>query len=282
MIDYSGKLFNSKKIPYYNKKEVMYKRQERDGFISLMTNHEGAAKPRIINKTCAKVLGLMNGKRTVGDIFRILVEIYGKSNEEQIKTDLEKVILELWQLKIITWKDDDRPMKDMFIREIKDNYTVEVAFENDIRDIISFFKEILNESNFNYYKSPLLVESDSLPLLLRYSLFNMNGVYLMLKKDDEIKGLMVISLPSQNSTVATIDFISSPEKNIKEFMLKAKELFNVATVIPCTKIRINLRDGNPYDNQLGKILEGLGFEKIVLLKNELNNIDINVFDMISA
>lgn len=202
-------------VPLYLSKKMVYHREENAGWISITPPLQPVTRPFILNWTGNLILSLSNGRNSVADIYKIMVERFGESEREKMEKDLSDILISLWLHNIITWKKGVHPFMNDFTRVLSDDYSVKVAFDDDIRKIIKFnaVSHVDNDINF---ENSIGETGGKSPLRIRFSLFSMDTVYFLLLRNDEVEGLCAVSMTT-NYSVATIEFITCKNEIFSEF-----------------------------------------------------------------
>lgn len=262
-------------IPVFTIQRMLYYREEKRGYVSLIPPNTTGTLSKLLNGTTAFILKQMSGENTVYDIYNIMVEKYGRSYCKQIENDLSKIIIDLWASNIITWKEGENPLMKEFEKRIDNEYKVRIAFDFDIKKIIEFIEASNKTDSMIKYINSISLTQEITPLILRYSLFSMNSIFFLLEKDDEIEGVFACNT-SPITTTATVDFLICQNEHIEVLLYKAIELINLAAKSESKRIRFFInKDGDEY---LKIMLKKVGFESIALLKKELDNIDLEILD----
>ena len=262
-------------IPIFSEKRMPFFREENFGYVSIIPPDSVEAPNKLLNKTVAFILKNMNGNNSVNDLYNIMIEKYGNKYSTQIERDLSQTILDLWSNNIIKWKKGANPLMENFKRKIDDSYSVRVAFDTDIKKILEFMDRSKLIEGLVNYKNPVSLTKDITPLIMRYSLFSMNSIFFLLEKNSEVKGIFACNI-SPITTTANVDFVIAPDKKMIELIHYATQLINIAAKSESKRIRFFLKKDS--DENLKKILEKCGFQKIAFLDNEVNGIDIEMLD----
>lgn len=247
---------------------IAYTREENDGCFSIAISENNYPNYKLVNETTKYILSLMDGVNTVGDISKKLISTYGSIYEPQIRNDVSNIMKELWMDGIIDWKDGFIPEMDNASRNILNGYTVEVAFENDMKRLFNFLQDNSNVDDEKHIKftSHMSGNSTISEYAIRWQLFNMNSIYLMLLKDGKIQGVIAVGVPSLSS-VATLDLVLCKKEHLAEFLKTATSMLNPVSVTNITKLRIYFSE-NQVKTFLGDIVDSFGFKKIAFLEQE--------------
>lgn len=289
-LSFVQKKFDSFKdfYPCTNKDYILYYREEKDDNASLLTRN-GNMNYTILNSTGKWILSNCSGKNTVLDIFILMKNTFVDVDEQILKKDLIKCLYEFTELYALFWKDQDgkkirNPIIDSKNIVIDKNSEVCLATENDIRELLVFFKEYQKKSNNIIYVWEDSYKEYKEEVVLRQYLYSFSHEFYLYKKNNKIEGVVVAKQDSSkfiNSSKLT--FISIP-KNIfsnmlhemkKYYFAYANKNINLLTVrispiMKDYKIIKNLLEDNNF------LLSGM--TKKEYLNNDLENYVLYILD----
>lgn len=263
-------------IPISNEDRLPYKREENNGFVSIALTNDKYPRYELLNKTAQYILSLMDGKKTVYDIFNAMVSTYGEAYREQIGKDLSILLVQLWVKNVISWKDGVEPKMSNLEKQINQKYKIKVAFDSNMQQLYDFLTSKNKSTNLSIFKNHVSTNAYNTQSNIRYSLFNMSAIYFMLLNNNNVEGLLIVDIPSASS-VATLNFVMCPMTLMEEFLSGVQGMINNAAITPITKIRAHLTQ-NDQDGLFAKNLESVGFKYIVLLEKENNTENLFMYD----
>lgn len=276
MIKFESVDYKSDCVPISNEYNLPYIREENNGFVSIALATSKYPRYELINETAQYILSLMDGKKTVHDIFKTMIHTYGEAYEKEIGKDLSLLLVQLWVKGIIKWKDGIEPKMNNLEKEIDRNYKIKVAFDSNMQQIYDFLTSRNKSSDLRIFKNHISTNAYDTQSNIRYSLFNMSAIYFMLLNNNKLEGLLIIDIPSASS-VATLNFLMCPVNLIGKFLGNVKAMINNASVTPITKIRTHLtRD--EQDSTFSINLESIGFKYTTFLEKENNAEDLFMYD----
>lgn len=264
-------------IPVKNNKNISYIRKEKDGYFSYIPSDKGSEAYKLINPTGQFILNCMNGENSLLDILNILLEKYGNEYKEQITNDLLSLVKQLWISNMINWKEGLDIMEESFKISLNDNLSVRVAFDEDIKDIMKFVKEAETKDGLLDFRNLISTSNNITPLILRYSLFSMETIIFLLENNDSLEGILAIS-NSPITVTGNLEFAICKKDLLEEFLVTSTKLINLVSRFECKKYRAYLANNDV--SKLKKIFLDIGFDYKCKLDNEINNIDVEMFDFI--
>lgn len=195
---------NSDSIPIFNKHIVGYFREENQGFISFSTK-DNYQYPMLLNKSSLDIIALFDGTLSLKAIIEKLIDKYGVENKKLIEKDIYNIILKLWTLGLIKWKNRRIPYMEDFKYKVNESVYIEVAFDNKLSEIYRFLK---NDDIDSYeYTSPLSENDWKDNYILRNSLFTMNSIILMIYLENKLQGVIILSPQNSKSTSLRLEYI---------------------------------------------------------------------------
>jgi len=261
-------MINSK--PIFNKKNVTYEREEKEGFWTYLSAVHPEVRELIVNKTSQEILSLCDGSRTLAEVEKEMKKRYPEVNFNRIKTDVDSILASFSRLGMIEWKGDN-PFLYKRAEPITKDISMMIAQEYDIIKLIKFIESWPNRDKKDYiwYRSPATQAQDYSELALRQKLFFFAEEFYLLLKNNKLIGLISIGVqPGIGTTVAGINLIICPKEYLTKLLQYAHDNAPVLSVIDFTKIRLFEPNNKPFDSEFKQSLEKLGYEQEGKLKNE--------------
>jgi hypothetical protein len=259
--------------PVFKKENLLYEREEKEGYWTVTSKVHPEARELIINPTARKILELANGSRTMNEIELDFVNNYPEAPKEKIKTDVFGTLGSFTRLGIVEWVGDN-PFLYKKEEPLTDGYSVSIAQEDNLRNIESFIKSMEDhlkvQEGIVFYKNPLITRGEYSELVLRQKLFAFSEEFFLLRKDSEIKGIISISLPVHPKEFgATIKLVICPEKFLKDLFKYSRDYLPYLVVRDVSKMEFYDAIPEPISKNLKGFLLEKGFKKEAELKNEL-------------
>lgn len=272
---------NLELIPLYQKNKIPYSREENDGYVTLQLPRNGYPVYRILNRTSAFFLNLMNGKNKISDIINCACLRYGDKNRDSIVEDLEKLLANFWQLNLIIFIKGRRPVLNEFEKAGVEGTTVRLAFDRDFSEILEFLKHIDKNECFTYF-NPLYPTFAAEVLRLRQSFFEMNSLHVILENTaKQIEGIISYGTTASSiyvaNSVAMVDYIVCPTCHLQEFVSTSSQILKKAALIPITKSRIYITDSDA--NRYDSMLVSCGYKYITTLEHEFQEKNLLMYDI---
>jgi hypothetical protein len=268
-------------VPVFDQRQIVYTRQEKDGFITLMQKAFPAGM-KLINSTANEIINLCDGSNSIDTIFRMLSVRYPGVNESVLKNDILETIIILDKNNIIKWKNKLNPFmltQPNFEIQIDQDTRVYRACEDDFYDIYDFLNRYcLTDGSAKHKRqrrcvisSDYFMEKSGLyqQLFLRYRLFNYSERFYFLERNKEKIGMLSIldDYPISRRAMVTMlacqqtkDRFSVVENLFTIFMKDALNLYS--------KIKCTLSFQLPQVDQFCACLSGLGFVQEGILRDE--------------
>ena len=172
-------------------------------------------------------------------------------------------------------------------KKINDNYSITLATEDNFRGICSFFEDdnINNNDRTNYLAPRSSLNEYKDEVVLREKLFSYSEEFFLLKKNDKIEGILTVVQPvnklmPRKTTVAGLGFVSLPNEYMVEVIEFAKKLTPEISVGNVSKIKLVIAKDDATNEHVIKYFENSGFNSECILKNEINNQDLEIFSFI--
>ncbi|MDR3091714.1 MAG: PqqD family protein [Clostridiales bacterium] len=265
-------------VPVFDKARLSFRREEKDGYISVNSKYAARLHELFFNKTTQIILEKCDGEKTAGEIAGELLQLFRNVTLDELEKDLLETLLQLYRFQLITWKKEDPFVYTVF--EEKDNLAFCSVQESDIREILNFVKENGENADMFKYVHPLATSSVYCDeVFLREVLFNFEEDFYVLKTAGKIRGLISLRFSkSVKSSVSSIGIILCDESNL-EFLIKG--VINCAADISmrnAAKIKIQIvKEPEAARANIEELLPRLGFELECLLKKEVERKDLAVY-----
>ncbi len=247
--------------PIFRNENVLYQREEKEGYWTFIPKHHPETRELIINRTGKEILRLCDGSNTLDDIERTMRSRYPQVKGEVILNDVKKMVAGFSRLGIVEWEGEN-PFLYMKQEPLADSFVMQIAQESD-HGLIYKFLEDRDQSHgddYSFHKSPLIVPGEYGEVGLRQKLFSFVEDFFLLMKDQTIQGLISISMPIlPNESAAMIKQIRCPKKFSKEFLTYCLDSLLYLAVRPIAKVKLCELKNEKMDAELEKILEKLGF-----------------------
>lgn len=257
-----------KVYPRLLENNIEYFREENEGYLTIVPLIEKGLKDEVFNQTVKYILASCNGSNSIKDIIESLCDIYPEINRLKISEDVFSTLRYFKQLDVIDTGRENLAMNKIY--KIGNGYTVTSTNEENYQEIVDLVKfakvhsEIYHEDIFH---SP--DTDEELELAIRYNLFSFSSEFYLLKKDNDILGLIsVIVRPLKNSTVSFLNYFICLDKTMAaKFLNTVIENINTISLSKITKVVANLED-NKEDKLRSYLLES-NFIEEAYLKNEI-------------
>lgn len=266
-------------IPKFNRKNLPYFRNEKNGFLSIISANDPYAMVQLLNSTAVEIVELCNGKYSINEIISLIQQKYYDTNPVLIKQCVEILLVRLDRSNLINWVKND-PFFQENLRsgyQLVKNITLKRNSENDFRSIFGFIHlGLINDNNIPItliYMSPYSSEDQYNQLILRNKLFNFKEDFytIYLRKqplflmgvfnNQPLKSTGTISIAIKHKDVSLLDMMDII------FPYLNKKMSEKITKLNCY-IKYNLDMPVEIQNLWIKGLENNGFKKEAKLKNE--------------
>jgi len=142
----------------------------------------------------------------------------------------------------------------------------------DTKELLEYYT---TSNTRNDYYSPLTKISFKEPLFIRHSMFTLNHLFFVYEKDGKIESVAIISV-DWISSVATIIGLQNLDDRFIEYFPKIAEIMKKFSAKKYNKIRIIIEcEGH---DEMSSMLRKSGFESTVVLKKEIEDRDLEMFD----
>lgn len=266
---------NSDSIPIFNKHIVGYFREENQGFISFSTK-DNYQYPMLLNKSSLDIIALFDGTLSLKAIIEKLIDKYGVENKKLIEKDIYNIILKLWTLGLIKWKNRRIPYMEDFKYKVNESVYIEVAFDNKLSEIYRFLK---NDDIDSYeYTSPLSENDWKDNYILRNSLFTMNSIILMIYLENKLQGVIILSPQNSKSASLRLEYIKLTNiQYLSDFLCNINKIIKDVAIKKYSKIYLYTRVNNSNDNLLSKQISNVLID-VCTLEKEINNLNIEMYE----
>lgn len=259
--------------PVFKKENLLYEREEKEGYWTITSRVHPEARELIINPTARNILELTDGSRTMNEIELDFINKYPEVPKEKIKTDIFRTLGSFTRLGVVEWVGDN-PFLYKKEEPLTDGYSLSIAQEENLRNIESFIKSMEDPSKVQerivFYVNPLIMQGEYSELVLRQKLFAFSEEFFLLRKDSEIKGMISISLPVHPKEFgATLRLVICPEKFLNELFKYSRDYLLYLAVRDISKIEFYETNTVLVNDIFKKFLLEEGFAKEGELKNEL-------------
>ncbi|MBW4081524.1 PqqD family peptide modification chaperone [Paenibacillus sp. S150] len=194
--------------PVFNNSSISFLRHEKSGFVSCHSNSMPQMKEIVINPTALKILEFCNGERTTGEIISEVVACFKNANAAQVDVDLKNVLLEYSKFGLLNWGEAGNPFMNSLVRELEAGYTVHLAEEEDLKQLIEFFKsspESVNTDVLEYLNPVRDWLEYTNELSYRNKLFNYAEEFFLVKNaEKKLEGVVSILLPTQKKSTTSV------------------------------------------------------------------------------
>ncbi|MEO0129294.1 MAG: PqqD family protein [candidate division WOR-3 bacterium] len=262
-------------VPIFRRENLSYWREEREGYVTLISKVHPETRELIINLTAKEILDLCNGIRAIEEIEDEIQNKYPLVKKEQIKIDVAKTLSSFSRLGIIEWINGDNPFLYRRKEPLSDNFWMGIGQEEEIHKIGQLIKSIpklesyQNNGRYFIYKSPYFHYSEYEELPLRQKLFAYLEDFSLLYHKEEIVGMISIEIPLlRNTTAGIIKLIIVPRDLFEELIKYAQDNFPRLAVKDITKIKILELSTEPLDIKILEILHKIGYKEEGVLQDE--------------
>lgn len=264
-------------VPIYKENRIAFKRDEKDGYVSVRLNTIPSLQEIFLNSSSIDVLNNCTGTNSVEKIINILSEKYSEVDKDILQEDVVSILESFSQLQIVIWHDKN-PFNSNYSIDV-DNYKFELLSERNIREIIHFIDNSTKNdiSNFVWYR----IFSDKFfynEIYLREMLFKFSEDFFAIRnRESEIVGL--ISLKYNNSTLSSVGHLGLLicEKSMLQITIKCLVDFPVEKLsrMNICKYKIQIKEDDfTSDKFLIKSLINNGFINEGKSKKEYRGLDL--------
>jgi len=274
-------------IPVFSKDNLMYFRDEKEGYMTLISKEHPETMELIINPTSKEILEFCDGNRTISDIYKAFEEGYPDVSKKRLQLDINKTLSTYSRLGIIKWKGKN-PFINEMREEIGGDFSISVGYEEHLPVIMDFLNSFgIHEQEYNipddfyFYLNPILLPNQEYKdVVIRQKLFSFSEEFFILREKNKLLGLITMGVPiiQQGKTKAgVINLIVIKKedeifKNLLEYILR---IFPMFSIVEPTKIKFF---SEKKDKDIISHLKENGFVLEGTLKNEIGfNRDITLY-----
>lgn len=274
-------------IPVFSKDNLLYFRDEKEGYMTLISKEHPETMELIINPTSKEILELCDGKRTISNIYKTFEEWYPKVSKQRLQLDINKTFSTYSRLGIIKWKGGN-PFIDEMREKIGGDLSISVGYEEHLPIIMDFLnsfgiptQEYNIPDDYYFYLNPILLPNQEYKdVVIRQKLFSFSEELFLLREKDELSGLVTIGVPiiqKGKSKAGVINLIIIKKEDIifKSLIKYALMIFPIFSIVEPTKINFL---SEKEDEDIISHLKENGFVSEETRKNEIGfNKDINLY-----
>ncbi len=265
-----------KGYPIFKNENLLYEREEKEGFWTITPKFYPEVKELVINRTAHMILELCDGKTSIEEIIDKMKEAFPLVESRQIQKDVYSTLEKFSRLLVVEWIGEN-PF--LFKNEsiLANDEILMTAQEDDIIRIEKFindsniFIEDKKQTELFLHRDPLICSLEEYSVVsLRAKLFHFIEEFFLLEKDREIRGLISISLPIQQYiTAANIKLVITPKDRFIDLLRYAQDILPNISIKRITKIRISDTNLKRIDPELENILLNEGYKEEAILQHEL-------------
>jgi len=265
-----------KGYPIFKKENLLYEREEKEGFWTITPKFYPEVKELVINRTAHMILEFCDGKTSIEEIIDKMKEAFPLVESRQIQKDVYSTLEKFSRLLVVEWIGEN-PF--LFKNEsiLANDEILMTAQEDDIIRIEKFindsniFIEDKKQTELFLHRDPLICSLEEYSVVsLRAKLFHFIEEFFLLEKDREIRGLISISLPIQQYiTAANIKLVITPKDRFIDLLRYAQDILPNISIKRITKIRISDTNLKRIDPELENILLNEGYKEEAILQHEL-------------
>lgn len=258
--------------PIFRKINLLYEREEKDGFFTIVSRLHPETRELIINRTARAVLELCNGERDIDQVITEFENLHQDVPEERLQADVNQILGVYTRLGVVEWSGEN-PFLNRREESLGEGYSLGIAQEGDIFRIETFLHtncRLSESGKYSCHESALVTEGEYNKLSLRQKLFSYNEEFFLLEKEQEIKGLVAVSIPyCLREQAAIIKLLYCPADYAKNLLAYAKDYYPHLSIRTITKIELRESTLRPLDEGLRELLTNEGFVNEARLKDEL-------------
>jgi hypothetical protein len=258
--------------PVFRKANLLYEREEKDGYLTFLSKLHPETREMIVNKTAKTVLELCNGERDIEQNIAECESIYPGVSKERLHVDANQILGACTRLGVIEWMGDN-PFLNKREEPIGEGYSLSVAQEDDISRIEVFLQTTHSTSKGGssfHHESAVITEGEYSKLALRQKLFSYGEEVFLLEREQKIEGLVAISAPYYScGRAAIVKLLYCPANYARKLLEYVQDYFPRLCARAVTKIEVCESTLHPLDEGLKKLLAEEGFVNEASLKDEL-------------
>lgn len=267
--------------PLFKKKNILYEREEKNGYWTFIPKFHAETGEIIINPTSREILSYCTGSLSLDEIVTTMKHHYKNIDERTLELDVNQTIAQFSRLGIIEWTHEN-PF--LYLKEEPISKTIVLCIGQDyhLSAIHSFIKnrKKISRRNFINYYSPILNDDEYNELSLRKKLFTCMEEFFLLQKNQRIIGLISIELNSnsETNTSASLNMFIAPTQYAHHLLHYAQDTFPFLAVKNITKIKIVEHVQHPFPASLKKMIRQEHYLQEGLLRNEYGfGFDLRIF-----
>ena len=243
---------NDKNVPV--KKVKVFSRKENDGVTLLYSDFSGV---QFLNATGTYVYELIDGVRTIDEVYLIFSEKYTQFDKRQIYLDIQNFIYSLRNKGLLAIKEVSTNMDDGFV----------VIGEKQYRETSKFISRYFEKANTNVIGFVTVSEKQYYSTIaIRTRSFQLNEVYFAYVVDNEISSVVpIVGLDNMTGIVTISSILGTDIDLMKKLYSEVYEYLKKHDII---KIKVVLSLDKQMEN-IVDFVESLGFEQEAILKKEM-------------
>lgn len=261
--------------PIFKEKFVTYHRKEKDHYLLVYSANAYGAHEIYLNYTMQKILSLCDGETSVERIANCIWALFkNEPNFSDIARDVVSALRELSLYKLIEWEGKNPFMKQLeFEVEGKSIYLAE---EQDLRELVSFIRKSYSNDDYIKVLNPIMdkdyyVEEP----FIREKLFKFSEDFYLLKSNEDIIGVISLTLPKSIKTSSVINLLIA--KNKEDIPLLIKTVINNAKNYSSQRISKIKYQTVTNNQKIIDQLKSIGFFEEGILRKEIDDTDISVY-----
>lgn len=263
-----------------NKIEGAFRRREGKGEL-LIPKGMSYNDAMMINEQGIEILDAVNNRRTVYDIIQKMCLIYPEVDKSTIEKDVYKFLFEAEKMKFVKVKGVEEMYKGHIVKN-SNEYGVYRCYEGDLKTIFSVLNNNDTVLDIIDYNTPAVLYNS---VNVRAKVFMYSEDYYLLKKNDEIRGILSIvngnGYLNKTAFIGKINLLKVEGKPVlKEFIVSCLDNYKDEVAKESKKIRFSFEYNDTEEfKKILEILSELPFEKVAKLKDELHvGKDVFIFD----
>lgn len=104
---------NMEIIPIKNK-SILYRRKEKDGYISITDPTTQYPSYLLLNNTAQFVYDQIDGQKDVSQIMDKVINYYNIKHSKEVELDVSRILLYMWEKQLIFWKNGVFPKMEEY------------------------------------------------------------------------------------------------------------------------------------------------------------------------
>ena len=266
--------------PNFKYTNLGWYREEKEGYWTFIPKYHPETRELVINRTSKDILNFCDGRKSIQQIEQDMKKKYPDAPVSQLKNDRLKMLSKFSRLGIIEW-DGENPFLERKEEPINDKFSMVIAQEDNLEDILDFFGDSKNYDNDKYfiYSNPVNVSAEYSEVELRHKLFSFREEFFLIKNQANVVGLISIAMPTLiYYCSALIKNIITPVEFIQDHINYSIDNLLFLSVNEVIKIELFEDNSAFLNDDLKKILISNDFIEEAYLKNELGyNRDLRIY-----